>query len=577
MGQSVLFGCVVAWMCVASLANAFDQLGNPWTTKADVKLNSNVMVQGEEPDVAPSDDQTDQQVVEGRFVNMAVNLENLKTFIKQRGVSDMGLIGDLISRAACIIRLETDMGVNLNVDSVNEYLRLRERALGSASNIDDSLEKACDYRQREIAVRKYMTQKYGKNSKSIGDLSKDDLKLELTSLGFLSTSGSKAELIYRLGDAKLNLDLINAHIDDFDTSQLKSQLQLNHLSTDGTTSTLLTRLASYLVDVSASTGPSGVNAKCDMVLGNSVCIAGGAKVLAPMASPRGMVGHWTFDDSLFLDMSGLGNHAKQPGAFGPGLHGVGTSAYFDGSSYVEIPHSADFSSQDFCVTYWLYLIGDSTGEWRPIIHKGSRDQERTPTFFLEPQNRGLEFFVSTTDTNQPAGERLWSNTFIPLRRWTHVAGCAEGRNLRLFINGILDAENTTIGVPLLNEGTMYVGGDIWRSNGGVQAYLDEMRYFTRSLTADEIQAAAYGGLGGVEPSFVELGCMGCTLDACPKSCRRGYRMCTARDMSGGAYVVGRSMGWCNSETRVWTAEDTREAADTPDAAGLCMCCREEDS
>jgi len=577
MRHTIVVGCVVVCVFLAAFASASDQLGNPWSTKADIKLKASAMVQDEEPDVAPSDEQTDQQVVEGKFATMPVNVDNLKSFIKQRGVSGVGLIGDLISRTACIIRLETDTGATLTVDTMNDYLRIRELTPASKATSDELLDKACDYRAKELAVRKLFVQKYGSGAKALGDLTKEDLKTELTALGFLSTSGSKAELVYRLGEAKLDIDAISSRIQDFDTTQLKTRLQLNGLSTEGTTSTMLNRLASYLVDVGGTTGPYGVSPHCNVVLGSSICIQGGSKVLAPMAAPRGLVGHWTFDDNLFLDHSGLGNHAKQPVAHGPGLNGVGASAAFDGSSYMEVPHSEHFASQDFCVTFWLYLLGDSTGEWRPIIHKGARDQERTPTFFLEPQNRGLEFFVSTTDTSQPAGERLWSNTFVPLRRWTHVAGCAEGRNLRLFINGILDAENTTIGTPILNQGSMYVGGDLWRTNGGAQSYLDELRYYSRALTTDEIQASASGGLGGVEPSYVELGCMGCTLDTCPKSCRRGYRMCTARDMSGGAYVVARSMGWANSETRLWQAEDSREAADTPDASGLCMCCREDDN
>lgn len=570
------FGLCLCLVSVGMLVRASDEIGNPFNTKASVKISESAMVQDEEPDVAPSDDMTDQQVVEGRFVNMPVNLENLKGFIKQRGVSDMGLMSDLIARAACIVRLETDSGMNVTPDSLKEYLSKRELTTSNKASADELLDKACDYRTKELAVRRYLTQKYGKGGKAIADLTKEDLKSELTSLGFLSTSGSKAELVYRLGTAKINIDTIRVHVDDFDTTQLKTRLQMSGLSTEGTTTSQLSRLAEFLVSTSEHVGPHGVSPYCNAVLSSSICINGGGKVLAPLAAPRGLVGHWTFDDALDLDHSGMGNHAKQPVPHGPGLHGMGTSAKFDGTNYLEIPHSEHLDAQDFCVTFWLYLLGDSTGEWRSIVHKGSRDQERTPTFFLEPQSRGLEFFVSTTDTSQPAGERLWSNTFIPLQRWTHVAGCAEGRNLRLYINGLLDAENTTIGNPITNQGPMYVGGDVWRS-GGVQSYMDELRFFSRALTTDEIQASASGALGGVEPSFVELGCMGCTLDTCPKSCRRGYRICSSRDMKGGAYMVARSMGWANSETRLWTAEDSREAGDTPNASGLCVCCREEEA
>jgi len=35
----------------------------------------------------------------------------------------------------------------------------------------------------------------------------------------------------------------------------------------------------------------------------------------------------------------------------------------------------------------MYLLSDSTGQWRTVVHKGTRDNERTPTIFLEPQTR----------------------------------------------------------------------------------------------------------------------------------------------------------------------------------------------
>jgi hypothetical protein len=230
-----------------------------------------------------------------------------------------------------------------------------------------------------------------------------------------------------------------------------------------------------------------VSAHCDLVIESSMCLRGGEKIFTKDAAPRGLVGKWTFDDAYMLDHSGKANHAKEATTFGPGRNGRGQSASFDGQTMLEIPHTPDFEGQDFCVTYWIYLLSDSTGQWRSVLHKGARDNERTPTFFLEPQTRGIEFFVSTTDDSQPAGERLWSNTFVPLRRWTHVAGCAEGRNLRLFVNGILDAEHTTVGTPIVNHGSIFVGNDPWRPAGGIAGYVDDLSYYSRVLSVDEIQ------------------------------------------------------------------------------------------
>lgn len=401
------------------------------------------------------------------------------------------------------------------------------------------------------------------------------MKSQLATLGFISTSGSKPELIERLGQAFKDIRAIKRLLNDnsFDSSNVKALLEARGLSSDGSTNELLSRLANYLVNAAQNTVMPGVSSHCDLVVESAICVEGGEKVLTKDAVPRGLVGKWTFDDAHMLDHSGKSHHAKEVTSFGPGFNGFGQSARFDGSNMLEIPHSEHLKSADFCLTMWLYLLSDSTGQWRALVHKGARDNERTPTFFLEPQTRGIEFFVTTTDDSQPAGERLWSNTFIPLRRWTHISGCAEGRNLRLYINGILDAENTTIGTPIHNQGPIYVGNDPWRPAGGIAGFVDELRYYARSLTVDEIQAEAQTALGIVEPSFVELGCMGCSLDNCPKTCRHGYQMCTTRDLYSGGYFVARSMGWASTDTRIWSAEDGKATATGDKASGLCMCCR----
>jgi len=332
-------------------------------------------------------------------------------------------------------------------------------------------------------------------------------------------------------------------------------------------------LADYLVTQSGNTVMPGISSQCDFVSGSSICLDGGAKVYSSDATPRGLIGKWTFDDNHMVDHSGKAHHVKEAGSFGPGLNGLGASAKFDGSSMLEIPHSDAMDSANFCITTWLYLLADSTGQWRTVLHKGSRDNERTPTLFLEPQTRGLELFVSTTDDSFPSGERLWSNSMLPLRKWTHIAACAEGNNLRLFVNGILDAENTTIGTPVMNQGPLYVGNDPWRPAGGIASYVDELRYYDRVLTVDEIQAEAQFAFASVEPAFVELGCMGCSLDSCPKTCREGYRICSQRDLYAGGYFVARGMGWATTETKIWSAEDGKSVPAGDVASGLCMCCK----
>jgi len=511
-------------------------------------------------------------LVNDRFGELAVNMKNLKAFISERNINDIGLIDDLIPRAACIIRLENQMGTKITPQGLQDYLN--NHGLSLEGNTNTWFDRSCDYLSKEMKVRERL------GADSNGDpteLTLTTLKSALASLGFISTAGTKPELILRLGKAYKDIETICSFLKcdakNFDPSTLTSQLTSLKMSTDGTTDVQLARLAGHLLSKSENTVLPGVSQHCDMVAESGLCINGGEKAFVPDAKPTGLVGKWTFDDAHMLDHSGQALHSKESVPFGPGINGMGQSAKFDGKTMLELPHGDALESKDFCVTLWMYLLTDSTGQWRTIVHKGERDRDRTPMLLLEAQTRGVEFFVSTTDENQPRGERVFSTTFVPLRSWTHIAGCVEGRSLRLYLNGILDAENVTVGSVVHNKGPVYVGNDPWRASSGVAGYIDEMRYYSRLLTTDEIQAEAQTALGLVEPSFVELGCLACPLENCPKSCRKNFRMCTKRDLFAGGFYVARHMGWATSSTRIWSAEDGKATNLGDTTSGLCMCCR----
>jgi len=327
---------------------------------------------------------------------------------------------------------------------------------------------------------------------------------------------------------------------------------------------------------------------CDVVAQGPICVAGGKKVVTADAAPRSLLAHFTFDDNHGLDTSGFHNHAALAPSFGPGIGGHGHSARYAGTDYSEVRHTAAYAEAgaSFTVEMWIYLRQDSTGDWRTVMHKGGRDEERTPTLFLEPLTRGLEFFVSTADASQPMGERLWSNSFVPLHRWTHLAAIAEGHSLRLYINGLLDSENVTVGSVVHNNGPFFLGGDPWRPAGGFDGFIDEFKFYSRALTTDEIQASAGFALGGVEPAFVELGCMGCALDAAAATCAANYHLCNTHDLYAGGYMVARSMGWATSNSHVWSAEEAASGGGmnaswsgvVPGAVktGLGLCCADNE-
>ena len=120
------------------------------------------------------------------------------------------------------------------------------------------------------------------------------------------------------------------------------------------------------------------------------------------------------------------------------------------------------------------------------------------------------------------------------------------KRIRLYINGIMDAVNTTSGSTITNQKPLYIGSTPWTSGQcAVPMFFDNFRFYTRELSDAEIQAEAAAALGYAQSSFVVLGCMNCPLNQAAQSCIVGYHLCTNIEIHCAGFQVARSLGWVN--------------------------------
>ena len=344
-----------------------------------------------------------------------------------------------------------------------------------------------------------------------------------------------------------------------------------------------------LAAVLAAAAAGGDDANCDLVAERGVCLFGGQKVLVPDAAPNGLVGHWSFDGVKPLDSSGQRNHGAAAIPPGPGVGSSGASAMFNGRDSVKVPHAQSLTAPSYSVSMWVYLRrmpeGADTKPARncPLLYKGDDGNHPAPSLEVNTRSRELRFVVETDSDKFPSGEFAASAARLPLRRWTHIAVVHGHHSLQLWVNGILDAKNVTEGASVFNKGALHLGGVPWLADKcGVELYVDEVRYFSRALTADEIQAEGEPALGGIEPSFLHLACKSCTLKAAATGCREGYHVCTVMELHTGGYQVARLMGWASRTTHVWShaavAGDEADPAHTLNkgkAQGLGICCSDQ--
>lgn len=309
---------------------------------------------------------------------------------------------------------------------------------------------------------------------------------------------------------------------------------------------------------------------------NSLCFGGTSQIVSGNAVPEGLGAWLTFDHLYSADQSGNGNHMHQTPRAGPGHNGRGASAAFVKGASSRIKSSPSLESQDFTVSFWMYLLSDSNGLFRNVVSKGN-ELSQTPSILLYPDSRRLSVRVTTDDSGS---EGMASTGSLPLRRWTHVAVTASKNRLKLFLNGMKDSEVFLRGDVMPNTEDIVLGASI--ENPGFEGYIDDFRVYTRGLPDHEISAMSIPALTGAPDSeFVSLGCDSCGYDFAMNSNMCGEpaaHLCSLQELYQGGIHVGRINGLLNSKTELWHSDMTPgEMALNDRRMGLCCTSRGSDS
>ena len=203
-----------------------------------------------------------------------------------------------------------------------------------------------------------------------------------------------------------------------------------------------------------------------------------------------MVAHWTFNegsgDSIH-DISGYNNHAKVESA--TWSTGINSGALeFDGiNDSIQVPHSASLASPIYGITMetWYYAYSYDAG-WNHIINKYG--------------NYALSVLNNVPAVAVRVGSHVWwtpSIDSLPINEWIHFVATFDGQKKRIFINGIMVAEENLSGQ--INQDL--VGNfEIGSAHHGK---IDEVCIFSYALSAAEIEER-YNSFIGPRPELIAV-------------------------------------------------------------------------
>jgi len=199
----------------------------------------------------------------------------------------------------------------------------------------------------------------------------------------------------------------------------------------------------------------------------------------------------TLDETqgYFVDQSGQNNHGTAFGTlrYGPGK--IGNAIGFDAATgYINTGSAASLNPPNaMTVATWVKPSGfDGTGTGqRTLIERRQYGSQDSYQLSLSPSGSAtpgrIHFSVWTVNGQKSVD----SVTTAPLNTWTHVTATYDGTMLRLYTNGVQEAQTAATGAITASSINTIIGTGNQGTINFYKGEMDEVRIYARALSAQE--------------------------------------------------------------------------------------------
>ena len=219
----------------------------------------------------------------------------------------------------------------------------------------------------------------------------------------------------------------------------------------------------------------------------------------------GLIGYWNFDEAsgnLAHDTSGSGYNGTVNGATWT-TGKINSSLSFNGTTSVITPSIA--LGATFSVSVWVNPSVTAQSPYERIVE----NQYWTGLFLgTNLSGTGYKFFVnySTGSTGTCGAQFGCAEGGAITSGWHLLTGTFDGTTARLYVDTALVASDTFT-APLNTNLPLHIGEDVSNSGYGWRGAIDEVRLYTRALTAAEISTIynfSGGGTSDTTPPSVSI-------------------------------------------------------------------------
>jgi hypothetical protein len=197
--------------------------------------------------------------------------------------------------------------------------------------------------------------------------------------------------------------------------------------------------------------------------------------------------YWPICNGSMKDFIGLAGMTQQGNltSFAQDRFGNVNSALALNGGWTQVPAGVYFDSIEFTISVWIYPM--NVGYNSRIIDFGNGPGSNNIIVSFSDGNSLQPCFELFSGPSKEIATK--SSKPIVLNQWQFLTATTNGTNARIYLNGTKVAElnfQSYIRPYNLFRSNCYIGKSAWNADGYSNSFLDDLRFYNKSLTQEEI-------------------------------------------------------------------------------------------